>query len=595
IAKLPYISEEVSFEDFLEEYPYLLDNVNILFVSEKERQRHLDNAYKLYTNGFYRKSLEKKDLLPQPNYARVTKAIFGRSIIPLTNYSNISALEKYQIKPNSSDRKYKAINHYTDKDKESMSQSSVTALIYIIKHIPVSAQLAKLDNLNIDPSLITLKRLKNLHDFKPVGRTFSLPPIFVLRSMEKAFELNLGQKFKKDDLWYPDLITSNEPVLMIDLLFDTILKFTEETKGLKRNSSPYKNIIKKSTFISDKLKDLGFNKFLNSKGYDPHEVNSVVYFYKVLMGSVHVLTGTLNARRVSEFISLPPFENLVPSDENPWLKNNSVAFADYNLRFWPAKTGVGGKISLLECIERPTPLIIAKLIYKIEKYNMLFIEKGLYSKENIALFNGVSFNNFKLHPLDNKQFNEAISYFCDYINTPTTIINGTIYRYYILEHELRRFFALLFFWSSGDKKMDSLRYQLAQSDVKHLYNYISESITGDVLNSTKATYLAYTFRNLNSTDLEKLSVALINQFGVDSINLKSQIDFMELYFPNGALDEDFNLNIDSKVLIEQSKLEGQIQYLLDHDIITLEPEFFKNESNETAFNFVIKVKDLDNE
>lgn len=188
-----------------------------------------------------------------------------------------------------------------------------------------------------------------------------------------------------------------------------------------------------------------------------------------------------------------------------------------------------------------------------------------------------------------------MSYFCDYIKTPTTVLDGVTYRYYILEHELRRFFALLFFWSSGDKKIDSLRHQLAHSDASHLYNYISESITGDILNSTKATYLSHKFRNLKSTDLEKINVALSSQFGVDSINLTTTSDFMDLYFPDDVQDEDFNLSIDPEILVQQAKLEGQIQYLLDNDIIALEPEFFKNESNESTFNFVVKVKDLENE
>ncbi len=594
IETLPYtINDGVSFETFLEKYPYLLDNINFLFTSEEDKQKHLKNAYKLYINGFYKKSLDKKDILAQPNYSSVTNAIFGKSIIPLSRYNKNNLLSKYTIKQTTNGRQFEAINHY--QDEGTISKSSITALIYIIQHIPVSAQLAKIEHLNIDPSTITLKRLKGLHEFKPVGRTFSLPPIFVLKSMKKAFELNLNERFKKTDLWYPDVISEGEPVLIIDLLFDTILKFTEETKGLNSYSRSYENIIKNATFISDKLRELGFNEFINSKGSVPHKANSVVYYYKVVMGSINMLTGALNARRISELISLPPVGNLKPKNKNPWLMNDSGSFFDYKLVFWAAKTGIGSEVSLRDYVERPTPLIIAKLIYKIENYNTIFIEKGFCSNKDIALFNGVAFNNFELYSLDTKQFNEAISYFCDYIKTPTTVIDGVTYRYYILEHELRRFFALLFFWSSGDKKIDSLRYQLAHSDVQNLYNYISESITGDVLNSTKATYLSHKYRNLENSDLEKLNVALSNQFGVDSINLTTTNDFMDLYFPDDILDEDFSLNINSEVLVQQAKLEGQIQHLLDNDIITIEPDFFINESNESTFNFIIKVKDLDDE
>ncbi|HHF0555917.1 TPA: site-specific recombinase, partial [Vibrio antiquarius] len=178
-------------------------------------------------------------------------------------------------------------------------------------------------------------------------------------------------------------------------------------------------------------------------------------------------------------------------------------------------------------------------------------------------------NTFELHSLDTKQYNEAMCYFCDYIETPTALIDGVEYRYYITEHELRRFFALLFFWSSGDKKMESLRYQLVHADVKHLYNYISESIPGDIFNCTKATYLSQRFKALKDTDFEKLNRALLNEFGVNSINLTSTDHFMTNYFPNGILDEDFELNINSDILIKQSELEAQIFHLLDNDIISL--------------------------
>jgi hypothetical protein len=577
----------------LEDYPYLIDNVNNFCSTKEDRIETLDNAYKLYVNGYYKKSFHKKDLLPTPNYSSVTNAIYGKRIIQLINFQNIDALSKYQIKPTNKSRQFESINKY--QEKKSISKSTITALIYIIQHIPVSAQLAKIDNMSIDPKAITLERLKGLHDFKPVGRTFSLPPTFVLKSMEKAFELILNKKFSKTDLWYPDIIIEGEPVLIIDLINDTFLKFQEETKDLSKNSKQYRKTIEESLFISARLRDLGFSKLKNAKGSDPHEANSIVYFYKVMMGAIYVLTGALNTRRVSELISLLPVGNLKPRNINPWLSNDSGNFSDFKLRFGVAKTGVGGKISLRDYVERPTPLIIAKIIHKIEKYNTVFIEKGYCSIEDIALFNGIAFNNFGIHRLDTKQFNEAMSYFCDYIKTPTTVVDGVTYRYYILEHELRKFFALLFFWSSGDKKIDSLRHQLAHSDVSYLYNYISESITGDVLNSTKATYLSHKFRNLKSTDLEKLNVALSNQFGVDSINLTTTIDFMDLYFPDDVQDEDFHLSIDSDILVQQAKLEGQIQYLLDNDIIALEPEFFKNESNESTFHFLIKVKDLGDE
>ncbi|ELA7135706.1 site-specific recombinase [Vibrio parahaemolyticus] len=590
INTLPYITKDgMPFEEFLKSFPYLSNNIDTLKKPKKWKNRVLESAYKLYINGFYKKR-NSNYILHKPNYALITNAIFKDSIIPIDSFRYINELDIYQIKDDSRALEFKAINNYNN--SSTISKSTIEGLIYIINHIPISAQLAKIDNLNFDPNKITVQRLNSLHNFKEVGRTFSLPPHFVLKSMEKAFTLNFKDKFNKSDLWYPEIIDEGEPVLMIDLLYDTIIKYKEETKGLDSNSKIYRNIIEESRFTSNKLKSLGFNKLLPTRGLRHRDSNSIIYYFKVLTGSIYVLTGSLNARRVSELTSLHAVGNLNPNNHNPWLKDDDGSFVDFYLCFSAAKTGIGSGLSPRNYEERPTPLIVSKLIYKIEKYNSYFINKNLSSINDIALFNGVAFNTFELHSLDTKQYNEAMCYFCDYIETPTALIDGVEYRYYITEHELRRFFALLFFWSSGDKKMESLRYQLVHADVKHLYNYISESIPGDIFNCTKATYLSQRFKALKDTDFEKLNRALLNEFGVNSINLTSTDHFMTNYFPNGILDEDFELNINSDILIKQSELEAQIFHLLDNDIISLDPEFYINEENEHSFKFIIKVKDI---
>ena len=84
-------------------------------------------------------------------------------------------------------------------------------------------------------------------------------------------------------------------------------------------------------------------------------------------------------------------------------------------------------------------------------------------------------------------YNRNLDFLCDYIQTP---INKKGERYYIRQHQLRRFFAMLFFHSASFGGLETLQWMLGHTDIEHLWNYITETLDGTVLRGAKAQFVA---------------------------------------------------------------------------------------------------------
>ena len=123
------------------------------------------------------------------------------------------------------------------------------------------------------------------------------------------------------------------------------------------------------------------------------------------------------------------------------------------------------------------------------------------------------------------------------------------------QHQLRRFFAMAFFWGNGFGSMDTLRWFLGHTDVQHLYHYITESTEGSVLKSVKAQYV---YEDLdNQEDLKDL---LVKKYGTNNFSL-----------------------------IEREVLEDCIEDLIEGRTVEVEPEFF-NDDNGQNYKILVKVK-----
>ena len=265
--------------------------------------------------------------------------------------------------------------------------------------------------------------------------------------------------------------------------------------------------------------------------------NGLWELLRVLFGAVQICVGALMARRQGELLDLVAGQCLDASKTR--------------LVFFNRKSGVLG---MREKEARPIPKIAVQMILQLERLQDGFIKQG-YMKDNTYLFAYPSLVEDGFVALSPIQFNESMDFFCDYFETP---LDSKGHRYYIRQHQLRRFFAMLFFWGSSFGGMDTLRWFLGHTDIKHLYHYITESTTGDVLRSVKADYAGQVLKQ-QPTEAPDLAELVQKHFGTDNFSV----------LDSDELDE----------YVEELMIEGRVE---------IEPEFFEA-SEGNGYRILIKV------
>ena len=108
-------------------------------------------------------------------------------------------------------------------------------------------------------------------------------------------------------------------------------------------------------------------------------------------------------------------------------------------------------------------------------------------------------------------------------------------RYYIRTHQLRRFFALSFFWGSGFGGMDTLRWFMGHTDVQHLYHYITENSPGEVLRHAKSQFLTETIE-----EHAELRTLISERYGTDDFTVLNAYE-TEAYINGLILNEEVDI------------------------------------------------------
>lgn len=285
------------------------------------------------------------------------------------------------------------------------------------------------------------------------------------------------------------------------------------------------------TFSREKLfQDLRTNKGLIELVY--------VYF-----GAVQLVLGTTTARRMGELIDLRVDDAL--DNSNRWLvfQNRKSTRSVFGLRSVEA---------------RPIEPIAARMIMELQRFQKILVRIGFV--ENTAeIFRPPSQRGFnRLIDSSVYVFNRSFDYFCDYFETP---LSSDGKRYYVRQHQLRRFFALLFFHSDSFGGLETLQWMLGHSDLEHVWHYITESISGEVLRGAKSQFIAES----------------LHRNGVDTFN-----ELRTLLKARYATD-DFSL-------VDSEELEAYIEGLLEDGVIEIEPEFFVDSAGQ-KFRVIVRVRE----
>ncbi|PWY48609.1 hypothetical protein PchlR47_09730 [Pseudomonas chlororaphis] len=144
----------------------------------------------------------------------------------------------------------------------------------------------------------------------------------------------------------------------------------------------------------------------------------------------------------------------------------------------------------------------------------------------------------------------------DYFQTP---LDKHGRRYYIRQHQLRRFFALMYFHTYGHGGVNAIRWMLGHQDVEQVYRYIQANVDGASLQGAMTQFVLEDMANGRIEDYQELADLLKAKFGTNCFQL---------------YDED--------------EADAYIQSKLDDGSISIEPVFFMDE-NRKNMKIVVRL------
>ena len=584
--------------DFLSKYPFvgrdMAEDDLTLYLTKEERVKA---CCWLYAQGYYKYGARS---VTQGNGSVLSELLFeGRIASPVLYLPTLSEL---WLTEKARSTEYPPLK--TENSETSTSRNTIKAYISAAKLINTNIFKDNASSPSIEATkTLNIRKINDLVTLKPAGRTQTLHPNVVFKLTRQSFEFVL--KYQQDIL-DACLLALTQAASKSTKTKSNKERPDERRSGFIPEIHQNMSMTERGHFMKTKVMSTLNEKAIKAMGIRqvlPFEVQvtdkynfirnneSLFELYSVLMGSCQYLTGIIIARRQDELVSLKSSGNLSPN-KNPFEEGNE--YIEYNLIFKLKKSGNGGKISTSQIIERPITNSLAKIIWRLEGFNEAVILQGVVKGKTLGLFNNLDAKNCCLTKPIPKTFNAHLDSICDYFEVPLVKMNnGELRRQYVRQHQLRRFFALLFFWQKRFQGLEALRWMLGHTDMSHLYHYISSNEVGDILNGVKATVIVQGVLNKDG-ELEKLKsigelkATLAKKYNAGAViidDLESVIDLAD--------DDDITTpHIDQ--LKAEANLESNLEELLKTGEISLEPNFFKitDEDGQVreTFNLAFQVK-----
>lgn len=341
-------------------------------------------------------------------------------------------------------------------------------------------------------------------DLKDNGRFLSLPYTTVLKALRRAIEYFLEQGDQIVDLYLNVCLVAQRDKISAQDAFDQIN--ARDTSSFQPKSW---SISPTARAGSDPV-----NYFVDLRS-SPGLYEKLV----ILIGAIRIAVGALTARRRSEVSELRAGSTLDKS-------RTRIIFVN-------GKSGIGEH---REKIARPVPPLIVRMIDLLERLHSGMVLYGV-ALPGERLF---SYPRLWGAPALSANFLRPLDLFCDWAETD---IDDEGRRYYIRHHQLRRFFATLFFYGDGFGGLDTLRWFLGHLDAQHVWHYITENVPGDAIRSVAAEFAAYNVRH-KTNEASKLSDLLEREFGTN----------------------DFST-------IDEEALTDYLHELLEDELISVQPKF----------------------
>lgn len=482
----------------------------------------------LWDNGFYRKA-QRGDYEYVVNTIRLSELLYRpitlRGAAASKPYHHILSLGEF----GGSEREYPRVPVTSD-DDETISFTGIKAY-----QIAARGLLLLRDDAFFEEGLLIppAEAITAYQDYFPENvasnRFVSLPSKVVLAAVRNAIEFHL--------VYADSLICSLRSVMQF---------LTEKRSHLKEGvRTSISKVISPGEFTSllhPDIRKMGVERWSISKLENRIEAlrrnTGLGELFRVYYGCVQIVVGALMARRQTELQALKTEGCL---DESKQYLVFGKAKSTRLLEGWRVD------------VARPIDEIAVEMIERITKIQKMYLEMGFINALG-NLFDNVSLQD----PCEmvsvityRQSFAQNLDFFCDYFETP--LLDGK--RFYIRTHQLRRFFALSFFWGSGFGGMDTLRWFMGHTDPLHLYRYITENSPGEVLRHAKSQYLAETIDE--HIELREL---ILERFGT--------LDF---------------------TVLNTGELEEYIDELICGGEVDLEPEFIVDDNGQ-SYRLLVVIK-----
>lgn len=330
----------------------------------------------------------------------------------------------------------------------------------------------------------------------------------------------------------------------VDLLLDFGDTLVDAYLGIVRDiaqGSP--RSLQASQIVSNEARRLGVQRW----SIPTHGVSSKEYFERlrrneglldmlhVLLGGLLVLINTLMARRAHELLTL---------NDNCVITTSEGLF----LRFILGKANVG---EIREIVRRPMPNVAGRAIRLILRLKRGTEALGLAVPK--VLFVMPLADGSGLRAMTAADFALCLNRFSDWMASP---LDERGRRHYPRIHQLRRNFAMWFFYRGGTGGLEVLRYFLGHTNWRDVWRYIQESVSGRVLTWIRAGYAA-SHVQAGQDDAQSLARLIVERYGIADLKILPEADLtdhiadllkrgevtVEPIFFDGANGEDYKIMI----------------------------------------------------
>jgi hypothetical protein len=250
----------------------------------------------------------------------------------------------------------------------------------------------------------------------------------------------------------------------------------------------------------------------------------------VYFGAIQIVVGATMAKRGIELRGLDPTVCL--SKDHKWL----IA---------PLAKSSRGRKGLRSTNARPIDPLPAEMISSVISFQRELVSCG-YISETLPLFSSPGvFGMSSLTPCDIYLYYKNVDLFCDYFQVG---LDSQGRRYYLRQHQLRRFFALVFLNCGYGSSVAVVQWMFGHGDPTHIWNYITEELPGKELRNTMAQALGERMASGGATHYTDIIDLIEGQFGTRMVSV-----------------------------MDAEKLSGYLDFLMETGELELTPEFLQND------------------